>query len=162
MDPQHIIDICKVNFEANKSACNAFVEAVATDLGVALFSANDLANTMVDKLRAAANWTKLADGVAAKTQADAGWLVIGGLKGNDQVPPVEHGHVVVVVSGPLDLAHNKYPTAYWGRLGGVGAENQTVNFAWNADCRDLVEYFGNSLDAPAPISQGGVPPATGV
>jgi hypothetical protein len=149
MDPQDIIDVCSASFEANKSACNAFVEAVSTELGVTLFSADDLANAMVDKLRAAADWTKLADGAAAKAQADAGWLVIGGLKGSDEVPPVEHGHVVVVVSGPLDPTHNKYPRAYWGKLGGVGAENQTVNFAWNPACRDLVEYFGNSLDGPA-------------
>ena len=148
MDPQRIIDVCNANFAANEAACNRFLDAVAQALGVTLFSASDLADDMVDKLRAAPDWSKLADGVAAKTQADAGWLVAGGLKGGDQTPPALHGHVVVVVSGPLDPAHNKYPTAYWGKLGGGGAENRTVNWAWNQNDRDRVEYFGKSLDPP--------------
>lgn len=149
MDPQHIIDVCKANFSAHNSACNAFVEAVAQALGVTLFTAYDLADAMVDKLRAAPDWLKLADGAGAKEQADAGWLVIGGLQGGDETPPAEHGHVVVVVTGPLDPLHNKYPTAYWGKLGGVGAEWTTVNWAWNALDRDRVEYFGKAVDPPA-------------
>src|ERR1700693_1601342 len=40
-----------------------------------------------------------------------------------------HGHVVVVVAGQ-PLAHGKYPFAYWGRLGGGGAKDKTVNWAW--------------------------------
>ncbi len=58
------------------------------------------------------DWTPLTpgDGAAAKNQADAGLLVIAGLKGADQANPDPHGHVVVVVSGPLD---RQYPTAYW-------------------------------------------------
>jgi hypothetical protein len=110
MNPQEIIDACTLNFEANKSACNQFVEAVAGALGVTLFTPDDNANAIVDKLRNAPDWTTLAHGVTAKWQADAGLLVIGGLKGSDEATPSEHGHVVVVVSGPLDLAHNKYPT----------------------------------------------------
>ena len=51
--------------------------------------------------------------------------------------PVGHGHVVVVVSGPL--AHKVYPTAYWGRLGGVGRKDTTVNYAWkSADLPNVV------------------------
>lgn len=149
MDPQRIIEACKASFAANQAACNRFVEAVCLALGVAVFSSSDLADDMVNKLRAANDWSKLADGVAAKTQADAGWLVIGGLKGGDETPPAAHGHVVVVVSGPLDLIHNKYPTAYWGRLGGGGQQDMTVNWAWNQNDRDKVEYYGKSLDPPA-------------
>ncbi|HLW78592.1 MAG TPA: hypothetical protein VKU44_03245 [Terriglobia bacterium] len=149
MDPQHIIEVCQANFAANKSACNEFVRAVAQALGVTLFTPNDLADAMVDKLRSAPDWSKPADGAAAKAQADAGWLVIGGLKGADETPPAQHGHVVVVVTGLLDPGHNKYPTAYWGKLNGTGAEDTTVNWAWNAADRDRVEYFGKSLDPPA-------------
>ena len=50
---------------------------------------------------------------------------------------------MVITPGPL--AHNKYPTGYWGRLGGVGAENQTINWSWNATDRDKVLYAYRSF-----------------
>ena len=147
MDPQHIIDVCKANWEAHKSDCSGFVKAVCTALGVGTFAAGDNADVIVDKLHAATDWTALTvgDGATAKAQADAGLLVIAGLKGADQARPDPHGHVVVVVTGPLDSTHGKYPTAYWGKLGGVGAQAQTINWAWNAGDRDRVGYFAKSL-----------------
>ncbi len=36
----------------------------------------------------------------------------------------KHGHVVVLVPGPL--SHGKYPTAYWGSLGGVPKKYTTL------------------------------------
>jgi hypothetical protein len=147
MDPQRIIDVCEANWEAHKSDCSGFVKAVCGALGVGTFAAGDNADVIVDKLRAATDWAALAagDGTTAKAQADAGLLVIAGLKGADQAQPDPHGHVVVVVSGPLDSTHGKYPTAYWGRLGGVGAQAQTINWAWRAEDRDRVGYFAKSL-----------------
>ena len=47
-------------------------------------------------------------------KADSGDYVIAGLKGGNHDPPRAHGHVTVVVSGPL--AGGKYPTGYWGSL----------------------------------------------
>jgi len=53
----------------------------------------------------------------------------GGLHSKDSSPrdgtPVLHGHVVVVVSGPL--AHQSYPTAYCGTLNGEGRKFATVS-----------------------------------
>jgi hypothetical protein len=102
----------------------------------------------MDKLRVGSDWTALGvgSGAAAKAQADAGLLVVGGLKGSEQVQPDSHGHVVVVVAGPLDTAHGQYPAAYWGRLGSVGEKNQSVNFAWRAGDRDQVGYFAKAVD----------------
>ena len=71
--------------------------------------------------------------------------MIAGLKGADQARPDPHGHVVVVVTGPLDSTHGKYPTAYWGKLGDVGGRAQTINWAWSAGDRDRVGYFAKSL-----------------
>ncbi|MET1257375.1 hypothetical protein [Aliikangiella maris] len=59
-------------------------------------------------------------------------LVIVGLKAQP------HGHVAIVVPGPL--AHGKYPTAYWGSLGGVPKKNTTINWSWNKKDRDNVIY----------------------
>ncbi|MDN3580804.1 hypothetical protein [Mucilaginibacter flavus] len=131
-----IIQACKDNFAAHSNDCSGFVKAVATDLNVTL---TGLADNIVDEIQTG-DWTVLNDGIDAKAKADDGWFVIGGLKGAENVPAQSHGHVVVVVSGPLDPTHNAYPTAYWGRLGSVGKENTPVNFAWNADSRDKVIY----------------------
>jgi hypothetical protein len=49
----------------------------------------------------------------------------------------------MIVSG--DLAQGKYPTGYWGQLGGVGAKNKTLNWAWNAASRDSVIYAGRQI-----------------
>lgn len=140
MDPQAIIDICEQNWDAHKSDCSGFVKAVATALGVTL---TGLANDIVGEIQGD-QWVTLANGVAAKANADQGFFVIGGLAGADHMPPQEHGHVVVVVTGPL--AHDLYPAAYWGSLGSVGMKDQTINYAWNAESRDKVIYAMLSLD----------------
>ncbi len=85
-------------------------------------------------------WEALTDGLAAKNAADNGKFVIGGLAAASHQPPRDHGHVVVVVSGPLDSTHHRYPTAYWGSLGSIGKENQTLNWAWREADRDRLIY----------------------
>jgi hypothetical protein len=147
LDPQRIIEICEGSWDAHKSDCSGFVKAVTGALGVSTFAPDDDADSIVDKLGAAGDWIALpsGNGSAAKAQADTGLLVVAGLKGAGQVPPVPHGHVVVVVTGPLDPTHGKYPTAYWGRLGGLGAKAETINYAWQAADRDQVGYFAKSL-----------------
>jgi hypothetical protein len=133
MSALDIIVTCEEAWPKNKNDCSAFVRDVARYLDVALAGNAD---TIVETIRK--KWRRLDDGVAAKKAADDGEFVVAGLKGSEQIPPVQHGHVVVVVAG--DLAHNKYPTAYWGRLGGVGERNKTVNYAWRAVDRDKVTY----------------------
>jgi hypothetical protein len=129
--PKSIAEVCEANWAANKSDCSAFVKAVAADLGIQL---TGLANDIVDQV-GRSPWVSLKkDGVAARSRADAGFFVIGGLKVLGG-----HGHVVVVTPGPL--AFSKYPTAYWGRLNGTGKKNTTINFAWNEADRDKVLYF---------------------
>ena len=124
-DAQKVIDACEAKFDAHHDDCSGFARAVAAQLGVPLTGD---ANGIVDAI-GGAGWTQLADGAEARRKADQGWLVIAGLKGKDQAPPVVHGHVAVVVSGPL--AHGQ-PSAYWGRLGGRGSKNRTINYAWKA------------------------------
>ncbi len=129
---QQIIDTCEAEFQNHIADCSGFAKAVAADLGITL---TGMANDIVDQI-AAAPWTVLDDGIAAKKQADAGFFVIGGLK------DTPHGHVVVVVQGPIDPTHGKYPTAYWGSIRGpqFAAKDKTVNWAWDAADRDDVVY----------------------
>lgn len=136
---KRIIDVCEDEWTANKNDCSGFVKDVAQELGVTL---TGLANDIVDQIRAAA-WEQLADGKAAKEAADGGKFVIAGLRGDEQQAPSEHGHVVVVVSGPA--AKDKYPTAYWGTLGGTGERGKTINWAWKAADRDNVRYAAKDI-----------------
>lgn len=140
MTVDRVRQACEDCFEAHKGDCSGFARAVATELKVPL---QGLANQIVETLRTGKGWTPLRDGVAAAESAKAGKLVIGGLKGAEQAHPDPHGHVVVVVDGPLD--RNAYPTAYWGRLGGAGAKDKTINWAWTAADRDRVSYAEHDI-----------------
>lgn len=136
-----IIQGCESVWEANKTDCNHFVKAVAAPFGVTL---TGQANDIVTQIQSGGGWTVLSGGPAAKIAADQGKLVVGGLKGGDQTPPVNNGHVVVVVSGAAD-ATGAYPRAYWGQLGGVGRKNETVNYAWKKGDRDKVIYASRDV-----------------
>ena len=123
-----IIAYCEQEWSRYQHDCSGFVKAVAGDLGVSL---SGLANELVDYWDK--YWVALDDGLAAKFQASQGYFVVAGLKANP------HGHVVVVVDGPL--VRGKYPTAYWGSLGGVGKKNAGINWAWAKKDLDSVSYY---------------------
>ena len=148
MDPQQIIRLCEANWDAHKFDCSGFVKAVATALRVATFAPGDNANDIVGKLQENGDWIPLThgDGATAKARADAGALVIAGMRGADQTIPDQHGHVVIVVTGPLDSVHHEYPMAYWGSLAGHPQKNMPINFAWRASDRDRVAYFAKVLN----------------
>jgi len=134
-----IIEACEQEWPANKGDCSGYARAVCRRLGIVI--PDELAATgIVEWLRGpSSGFSRLADGVEAKARADAGALVVAGLRGPDHNPPREHGHLVIVVSGPL--AHGRYPTAYWGTLGGTGMKSTPLNYAWTSADRDRVAYF---------------------
>ena len=134
---QRVRSACEAEWEANKSDCSAFVRAVATQLGAAI-PGNANADAIVQEMRSGGHWEKLADGPAAAAAARNGRFVVCGLKGSEQAVADVHGHVAVIVDGALN--RDKYPHAYWGRYGGVGAKDQTINWAWTAADRDKVTY----------------------
>ena len=131
---QRIIDQCEALWPQDSGDCSAFARDVCAALGVQL---QGNADAIVDAM-AGAEWVEVASGEEAKQLADAGQLVLAGLKSANHAPTRQHGHVVVVVSGPLE--HGKYPTAYWGSLGGVGARYRGINWAWTGADRDRVTY----------------------
>ena len=132
---------CEACYDAHVGDCSGFARAVAQQMGVAL---EGMADRIVDVLRTSKDgWTALANGTAAAAAATAGQLVIGGLKGSEQAHPDPHGHVVVVVEGPL--AHNAYPSAYWGSLGGDPAKDKTINWAWTTADRDKISYAAHDI-----------------
>lgn len=138
MSARHIIASCQKHIGQYGNNCSAFAKAVADDLGVVL--AGD-ANGIVDFISQA--WSLLPNGATAQEYAAEGFFVIGGVKATP------HGHVVVVVDGPLALG--KYPQAFWGSyhaltvLGqtinaGFSRGHGTVNYAFPTGQRDHVVY----------------------
>jgi hypothetical protein len=124
-----IIAVCEAEWDAWKADCSGFVKAVATKIGVPL---SGRANQIIDHLESAAGWENLAtDGPLATTRASQGCLVVAGLKAQP------HGHVVVIVQS----ASQKFPLAYWGRLGTVGRKNTSINWSWNRADLPKVRYF---------------------
>lgn len=128
-------DACEASFDAHRHDCSGFVRAVGSVLGVEI---DGLANEIVDALRDGGGWVRLTDGVAAAASAAGGNLVLAGLRGDEQSVPNRHGHVAVIVAGPLE--HNRYPSAYWGSLGGNPGRFRTINWAWTTADRDRVTY----------------------
>ncbi len=138
--PDRVREACEACFDANRGDCSGFVHAVAKQLEVTIEGS---ANEIVDMIRSEREWRPLSDGVAAAQSAAAGKLVVGGLRGEEQFQHSNHGHVVIVVDGPL--AHGRYPSAYWGSLGGQPAKFETVNWAWTEHDRDRVTYAEHDL-----------------
>ena len=132
-----IAEVCEANWAAHQSDCSGFVKAVAADLGIRL---TGQANSIIDAI-GRSPWEDLGtDAKKAVLRAGSRHLVIGGLKASP------NGHVVVIVPGGA----NPWPHAYWGRLGGVGRRNATINWSWNAADRARVKYY--ALSIPTPIA----------
>lgn len=139
-EPEKIIAACHKARQvlANVNDCHKFVEAVSADFAVTLTGTGDDIMAQI----AGPGWTRHGmDGPsAAAAAAEEGELVIAGMTAAGLGDA--HGHVVVVVDG--ELAHGKYPTAFWGSLnpsiraaGGLGT---TLNFAFSQTDRDRVVY----------------------
>jgi len=137
-------DAYKNGFEAHKDDCSGFVRAVAGALGIQLAG---LADDIVGTIRAGRDWTAVADGVSAAQAADAGKLVLAGLKGAEQTHPDPNGHMVVIVSDAL--AHDKYPSAYWGKLHAIGEKDKTLNWAWTEQDRGRISYAAHTIATSA-------------
>jgi hypothetical protein len=125
---------CERHWEAHKNDCSGFVKAVANELNIPL---TGLANDIVDQIQLSP-WKVLKDGKEADSEARAGEFVIAGLK------DAPNGHVAIIVPG--ELAHDKYPTGYWGHLGSVGYKNTTINYSWNSVERDKVIYASIQIE----------------
>ena len=136
-----VIQACEACYDAHIGDCSGFARAVADRVGIVL---EGNADAIADLLEAeSGGWTKLAGGPAAAAAAGSGKLVLGALRGDRQEVPDAHGHVVVVVAGPLN--RGLYPTAYWGSLAGNPGKDKTINWAWTEADREKVVYAAIAL-----------------
>jgi ribosomal protein S9 len=131
---------CIQAYPAHTGNCSGFVQAVGSLLGVTI---TGNANAITAALKAGGQWSPLSNGVAAAASAQAGQLVVAGLNGSQQAQPDIHGHVVVVVAGPL--VRGQFPTAYWGSLGSRAGAFESVNYAWTAQDLPNVTYAAMTI-----------------
>jgi hypothetical protein len=136
-----VVEACQQFWDPDHTDCSRFARDVAGALGVTLTgNANDIADIVAGGLD---DWETLDSAAAAAARATAGDLVLAALRGDAQTTPSVHGHVVVVVPGPLN--RGLYPTAWWGSDGGVPYQNTTLNYAWVPGDRDRVHYAARAL-----------------
>ena len=155
--PADILAVCQANYPNYTGDCSGFVRACAAALSVPL---QGLANQIVQTIQAGDGW-QVIDGPTGASQAALGNFVVGGLMGSQQASPNEHGHVVVVVNGPLNRGSN--PSAVWGALHGrasgqtTGANGiiNTVNYAWVTADLPKVIY---AVYSTAHVPPGKLPP----
>lgn len=124
-----ITGFCEAEWNTWKGDCSGFVKAVAKRLGIQL---NGQANGIIDFLESSGNWVKLGISEQQATlYATQGYFAIGGLKATP------HGHVVVVVKS----APQTHAVGYWGRLGGTGRKNTTLNWSWTHADLPKVHFY---------------------
>lgn len=131
----------KLNIHGN---CSGYLKKVAEKLGYSLPDVQ--ANELMDWLDKKSGWVKIVDekgrfsGTLAQTLAKQGIFVIA-----DQKHPSakEHGHVAVVVDGPL--YNKKYPRVWsGGGIRGRSAGDKSVGETWPRSGgynRDKVKYY---------------------
>jgi hypothetical protein len=147
---QCIVDACKAAWDEsflrgtpNRSNCSGFVKSVAQTLGVPLPAAVN-ADGIADTVASVAGWMQLVSGPAALHRATLGHFVLALLRGSDHRPPALHGHVGVIVGGPLD--RGLYPPIWCGSLGRAQSRgDKSVGLVWNPAVRDNVEYWAYTL-----------------
>ena len=116
MSARDIIAICQRTLRVYPNDCAAFVRAVAHECRVPIAGdANFIASVLLSV-------GKLSDGVCAARAAASGQLVIAGLDAPG------HGHVAVVVDGPVN--RGKYPYAFWGQYHGLSIGNEVLNIGF--------------------------------
>ncbi len=145
-----VVRACEKCWEANKGDCNKFLKAVAAELNVDDFKADQNADDIIEFLeRAEKGWTVLTvgDHAAGHTHAAEGRFVVAGMKSTDMKQ--KHGHVCVVTSGELvrsgaDMVD--YPRGYWGTLGGMGKKCEGMNYSFPAPARIKgIRYYWKAL-----------------
>lgn len=135
-----IAKLCDALLKHWEHDCSGFAKAVAQALKITL---DGDANAIATMLAGGADgWTKLPSGAAA-AEAASGRFVLAGLRGDELTSHQSHGHVVIVVPGPLN--RGKYPSAFWGALGGTPGYDKTINWAWPLVDLDKVHYAATAI-----------------
>jgi hypothetical protein len=128
MSARDIIALCQRNIRRFPDDCAAFVRSVANQCGVIL---TGNANDICAQIRSAPQ--RAWSGSDAAARAAEGYLVIAGLAAPG------HGHVVIVVEGPV--AEGCYPYAFWGQYQGLTVLGKTVNVGFTRGHGKLTYAF---------------------
>lgn len=124
-----------VAYKASSNDCSGFVKKVASELGQILVGNAD---TLIDTFRQSFRNVETVTEVLQLVRLNR--FVVAGLKSSEHSPKRAHGHVVVIIDGPL--YHGKYPKCWGGSLGSAQSDGtKSVGEVWNTRDRDNVQYF---------------------
>ena len=152
MGRQHrVIQACEKWWPHHRLDCNAFVRAVALELGITL---NGDANHIHDTI-GHAPWSSIGIGNAAASLAAVaatnGAFVVGAWKN-----PSGHGHVAVIVDTNYSshtAPHRNHAIAYWGQLpptqpaatGSGPREHASHTLSWGSSTQPHVLYASHAI-----------------
>jgi hypothetical protein len=126
-DAQRITKVCEASFDAQKGDGLGFVGAVYANL-------KGSTPPTPAALRAALTKTALHDSAEAKTKAANGSLVVANYQDD----------WAIVVAAPA-ADNSRFPTAYWGKKGGIGKKNMHLSALFSCGDFDNVKYYEVSL-----------------
>ena len=133
---REIIAICQGSLPLHYNDCSGFVRDVASQCGIFLLgNANEII-TYASKawVSPSVDATQLEKAFWARDKAQNGFLVVAG------VEAAGHGHVVVVIDGPL--SRNAYPHAFWGQYHGLTVLGEIVNVGFTRGHGGINWSFG--------------------
>jgi hypothetical protein len=146
--------VCRRELDRSWHCPVAFIRAVMLRLQMndaAELSSSASVDELIAWLRSNPHWKRLArgDDSGAQQKACQGVLVVAALSQNELQSA--RGEAAIVVAGPLDPAHDRYPLAYWaGSLTGATAPDHlhmafSPPVAGRPSHLERIEYFARSL-----------------
>lgn len=136
MTKEDIVAACRKWYPSFSNDCSGFVRAVTQELGHPI---DGNADTIMTNLARSSAWESI-DRATAVASAAQGKLVIAGLKSSEHTGMTSHGHVVIVVDGPL--YHDTYPLVWGGSIGSAQSRGtKSVGEVWRRSDRDEVRYY---------------------
>lgn len=136
MTKEDIVAACRKWYATFSNDCSGYVRAVTRELG---HPVDGNADGIMNELARSAAWESI-DRETAVASAREGKLIVAGLKSSEHNPTANHGHVVIVVDGPL--YHDKYPLVWGGSIGSAQSRGtKSVGEVWRRSDRDHVHYY---------------------
>jgi hypothetical protein len=133
----------------NAHNCSGFLRGAVKEAGFSVEGAT--ADQQIEYMEK--HWTKLGVGthVKAADAAQAGFLVVAGVKSSEYQPKRTNGHVVVLIpTDPKQRYHGKYAKAWGGDIGKKYMSNGSLSVGeiFAVQVRDRIRYYTPPVHGP--------------
>jgi hypothetical protein len=162
--PSLIFQVCQEEQRSPGYDCAQYVRAVLLRLGI--HEARELpgdvtADELLAWLRSTPLWRRMprGDDRTAQQKAAQGAIVIAALSSEEIHRP--YGELAVIVAGPLDIAHDRFPLAFWSRLAGDAQPPDHIHLAFappspgRPNHLERIEYFARAIPRSVLSRRGG-------